>query len=60
MARSAEPERYPYHFRTECVVGQQVKKSGDWQYYLARPGEERVPCPVCAKLQEAPPTAPTS
>jgi hypothetical protein len=60
MARAPEPERYPYHFRTECTVGQKVKKSGDWQYYLARLGEERAQCPICAKLHAAAPAAPSS
>ncbi len=50
MARAPEAERYPYHDRTECLIGQRVKKSGDWQYYLARPGEARERCARCAAL----------
>ena len=53
MARAPEPERYPYHDRTECAIGQRVKEGGDWQYYLARPGEERTQCTHCAKLHSA-------
>lgn len=58
MARVPEPERYPYHFRMECAVGQKVKQSGDWQYYQARPGEEREQCPICAKFYAVNPAAP--
>lgn len=53
MARAPEPERYPYHDWRECPVGQQVKKSGNWQYYLGRPGEERSHCARCAELAAA-------
>lgn len=54
MARAPETERYPYHNRTECPVGQRVKKSGDWQYYLGRPGEERQLCTQFAELGRVP------
>lgn len=50
MARAPESERYPYHDWRECPIGRSVKKSGDWQYYLGRPGEERAHCSYCVKL----------
>lgn len=50
MARAPESQRYPYHDWLECPIGRSVKKSGNWQYYLGRPGEERAHCPCCAKL----------
>lgn len=50
MARAPEPERYPYHDQTTCPSGRRVKRSGDWQYYLAHPGEERPRCAHCADL----------
>lgn len=53
MARAPEPTRYPYHDWRECPVGRKVKKSGDWQYYLGRPGEERARCSQCAELAAA-------
>lgn len=50
MARAPAPERYPYHDHSECPIGRSVKKSGDWQYYLGRPGETRERCAYCARL----------
>jgi len=55
MARAPEPTRYPYHDHSECPIGGRVKKSGDWQYYLGRPGEERDQCTRCAELATAAP-----
>ena len=54
------PERYPYHDDDQCPTGQQVKESGDWQYYLARPGEERAQCAHCLELRQASPSKPGS
>ncbi|GAB3825909.1 hypothetical protein [Hymenobacter jeollabukensis] len=50
-APAPEPERYPFHDNDACPVGQEVKRSGEWQYYEPRTVEEtRVRCPQCAAL----------
>ncbi len=53
MAPAPEPERYPYHDNDQCPEGQTVKSSGEWQYYQAVPGEERVRCPICVEFDQA-------
>ena len=51
MAPAPVSKRYPYHDTDECVVGQEVKASGQWQYYKpARPEETREYCPACSEL----------
>jgi len=47
------PERYPYHDNDQCPEGQQIKKSGEWQYYAGHLGEERERCAQCAALDQA-------
>jgi hypothetical protein len=54
--RSANPvaERYPFHDHAECPVGQAVKKSGQWQYYVPTHATEKRPrCPLCEALNTA-------
>jgi hypothetical protein len=53
MSRAPEPERYPYHDHSECPIGQRIKKSGNWQYYLGHVGEERERCTCCIELASA-------
>lgn len=53
MAPAPEPERYPYHDNDQCPIGQEVKSSGEWQYYQAAPDEERARCPICVELNQA-------
>ncbi len=53
MAPAPEPERYPFHDDDECPVGQEVKGSGEWQYYEPKRKEETRPrCLTCAELQQ--------
>lgn len=54
VSRAPEPERYPYHDNDVCTLGEQVKRSGHWQYYRpAQPEEARTHCPVCSTLNQA-------
>ncbi|WP_210518841.1 hypothetical protein [Hymenobacter terricola] len=51
MAPAPEPERYPFHDNDVCPIGQEVKASGEWQYYEpAQIAETRARCPICAEL----------
>lgn len=47
--------RYPYHDPDECPEGQEVKRSGDWQYYFGHPSEERAQCARCGALNHLAP-----
>lgn len=54
--RSVAPvaERYPFHDHAACPVGQAVKKSGHWQYYVPTQATETRPrCPLCEVLNQA-------
>lgn len=45
------PERYPYHDNDECPIGQEIKASGEWQYYAPQQvAETRVRCQQCVAL----------
>jgi hypothetical protein len=45
--------RYPYHDDDECCLGQEVKRSGQWQNYEPRQvAETRVRCPICRGLSQ--------
>ncbi len=51
MAPAPEPERYPFHDNDACPIGQEVKASGDWQYYDPHNREEtRSRCATCVAL----------
>ena len=54
MAPAPEPERYPFHDDDACPTGQQVKSSGEWQYYAPQRKEEtRARCARCVALSRA-------
>lgn len=54
LAPVPAPVRYPFHDNDACPVGQEVKRSGHWQYYAPRTVDEtRVRCPECAALSRA-------
>ncbi|MDB5267502.1 MAG: hypothetical protein JWP58_542 [Hymenobacter sp.] len=58
MAPAPEPERYPFHDNDACLIGQEVKTSGNWHYYEPRSRDETRPrCATCAALsrREHPP-----
>jgi hypothetical protein len=51
MAPAPEPERYPFHDNDQCPEGQEIKKSGEWQYYEPHQITETRPrCPICIAL----------
>ena len=51
LAPAPEPVRYPFHDRGECPIGQEIKASGDWQYYEpTQVSETRARCVTCAHL----------
>jgi hypothetical protein len=48
---NAKPVRYPYHDDSDCPVGQEVQRSGQWQYYEPRQiAHTRPRCPICIEL----------
>lgn len=51
MAPSPVTERYPYHDNDACLLGQEIKASGQWQYYAPVQDEEiRECCLACLNL----------
>ena len=51
MAQAPVPERYSYHDDDACPIGQELKNSGEWQYYEPYQEEEaRARCPACTEL----------
>lgn len=51
LSPAPEPERYPFHDNDECPVGNDVKASGEWQYYAPQKKEETRPrCLTCVGL----------
>ena len=55
MAPAPEPVRYPFHDDDACEIGQQLKSSGEWQYYEPTRREETRPrCPSCVELGRSP------
>ena len=51
MAPAPELKRYPYHDDDACPIGQELKSTGEWQYYEpAQEEETRERCPTCAGL----------
>ena len=53
MAPAPEPERYPFHDNSACPEGQEIKRSGEWQYYEPATIEEtRRRCTVCIALNK--------
>ncbi|MCB2410704.1 hypothetical protein [Hymenobacter lucidus] len=54
MAPAPVLERYPFHDNDECPIGQEVKTSGQWQYYEPTLITETRPrCPTCVQLGRA-------
>ena len=52
LAPAPEPERYLFYDTDACPIGQEVKPSGDWQYYEPRSRVETRPrCATCAALR---------
>lgn len=48
---AAKPVRYPYHDDSDCPVGQEVQRSGHWQYYEPRQiADTRPRCAICIEL----------
>lgn len=59
MAPVPEPVRYPFHDDDACEIGQQLKSSGEWQYYEPSRREETRPrCPRCVELGRRPDNPP--
>lgn len=51
LSLAAAPERYPFHDNDECPVGQEVKRSEEWQYYEPTTIDETRPrCTICLGL----------
>lgn len=49
------PVRYPYHDDSDCAVGQQVQRSGQWQAYEPRLiADTRPRCSLCIELGRLP------
>ena len=59
MAPAPVEVRYPFHDDNLCEIGQQLKSSGEWQYYEpTRREETRVRCLRCQELSRAPANRP--
>ena len=57
LALASKPVRYPYHDDSDCPVGQEVQRGGQWQYYEPkRIAETRARCPICIELGRPPKT----
>lgn len=53
MAPAPVPERYPFHDNSACPIGQEIKRSGEWQYYKPiQVAETRARCPICIALTQ--------
>ena len=46
-----KPTRYPYHDDSDCPIGQEVQRSGEWQLYEpTHVADTRVRCATCLQL----------
>ena len=51
MAPAPVSKRGPFHDNSDCPVGQEVKRSGEWQYYASTQLSEMRPrCTHCIEL----------